>query len=149
MRYRIMRAEDLELLAPLYAEYFNSEEDSCWTPERAYKRLHQLLSIDGSYGLVAEEGGEPAGFCIGCFQVFADLDAFEISEILVFKRFQGSGRGSEFVREVERRVRELGAPTMQLEAVNDEMHDHFYGKLGFKYSKTNLPMCKWIVTDEQ
>jgi hypothetical protein len=33
--------------------------------------------------------------------------------------------------ELERRVKAMGAAMIQLQAVNDNMHEHFYGKLQY------------------
>lgn len=36
------------------------------------------------------------------------------------------------MKELEKRVKELGAFLIQLQAVNDDMHNKFYGNLGYK-----------------
>lgn len=42
-----------------------------------------------------------------------------------------SGIGTKMITELEGRVKEMGAAMVQLVSANDEMHEHFYGKLGY------------------
>jgi len=50
--------------------------------------------------------------------------------------------------ELEERVKEMGAAMVQLVSVNDEMHEHFYGKLGYG-DATNLKLkSKFLVKME-
>ena len=41
------------------------------------------------------------------------------------------GIGTKMMAELEGRVKEMGAVMVQLVSVNDELHEHFYGKLGY------------------
>ncbi len=53
-------------------------------------------------------------------------------EIVVASDYQKQGIGTEFMKELEARVKAEGAMLIQLSAVNDNFHEHFYGKLGYK-----------------
>ena len=44
--------------------------------------------------------------------------------------------------ELEARVKEKGAMLVQLQAVNDEHHEYFYGKLGYKDAKNLILKTK-------
>ena len=45
---------------------------------------------------------------------------------------QNQGIGTAFMVELEKRVKAEGAMLIQLQAVNDGLHAHFYGKLGYR-----------------
>lgn len=49
--------------------------------------------------------------------------------------YQKKGIRTAFMKELEARVKEKGAMLIQLEAVNDEFHEHFYEKLGYGTAK--------------
>lgn len=104
MIYRMMEEADIETVVPLYIEYYNGKEDGEWTEQTTYKRIHQVFSREDSYCMVLEDDNEIIAFAMGYF---------------------------EFMKELEARVKEEGAMLIQLQAVNDEFHEHFYGKLGY------------------
>ncbi len=45
---------------------------------------------------------------------------------------------------LEKQVKEAGGAMIQLQAVNDEMHEKFYGKLGYKDATNLILKSKWI-----
>ena len=61
MTYKIMTVEDIETILPLYIDYYNNHEDSCWTQETAYKRIHQVLSMEDSCAVFLEEKDKGIG----------------------------------------------------------------------------------------
>ena len=50
MFIREMVLKDIEAVLPLYISYYNEQEDSCWNENTAAKRIHQVLSMEDSYG---------------------------------------------------------------------------------------------------
>lgn len=74
---------------------------------------------------------------MGRFETFYDLTAYDLVEIVVASEYQKNGIGTKMMTELEERVKEMGASMVQLISVHDEMHEHFYGKLGYSDS-TNL-----------
>ena len=136
--YRQMQEEDIAKVIPLFIEYWNGTGDE-WTPELVYRRVWQVLGSPDSYCMIAEKGVKTAGFAMGRFETFYDLTAYNLVEIIVASEYQQSGVGTEMMSELERRVGQLGAAMVQLVSVNDEMHNHFYGKLGYK-DATNLKL---------
>lgn len=76
---------------------------------------------------------------MGRFETFYDLTAYNLVEIVVASEHQKGGIGTKMMTELKKRVKELGAAMVQLKAVNDEMHEHFYGKLGYG-DTTNLKL---------
>lgn len=136
MIVRMMQKQDIPAVIPLYLHYYNGQGDM-WTEETAYRRIWQVLGAPDSYCLLAEENGAVLGFAIGHFETYSDLIAYDLVEIVIAGDRQNTGLGTAFMQELERRVRELGAAMIQLQAVNDEMHNHFYSKLGY-YNAENL-----------
>jgi len=70
---------------------------------------------------------------------FFDLTAYDLVEIVVASAYQNKGVGTKMMAELEARVKALGATMVQLISVNDEMHEHFYRKLGYG-DATNLKL---------
>lgn len=142
--YREMTLKDVETVLPLYIGYYNVCEDGEWTDETAGKRIRQVLGMDGGWGLLLEEGGEALGFVMGYFKQYDDLVSFTLEEIVIEKEHQGAGLGTALLAETERRVKTLGAACVELSAVNDGMHVHFYGKAGYRDAKNFVPKVKWF-----
>lgn len=135
---RQMYKEDIEKVIPLFIEYWNGTGDK-WTPKLVYRRVWQVLGSPDSYCMIAEDGDIAVGFAMGRFETFYDLTAYNLVEIIVASEYQRTGVGTKMMTELEHRVKEMGAAMVQLEAVNDEMHENFYGKLGYA-DATNLKL---------
>ena len=130
--FRRMTEEDIEKIVPLYIEYYNNNEDAEWTTETTYKRIHQVWSREDAYCLVWENKNDIVAFAIGYFEQYDDCFAYDLVEIVVTTQLQNKGYGSRFMKELESCVKNEGAMLIQLQAVNDDLHNHFYGKLGYK-----------------
>lgn len=130
--FRRMTEEDIEKIVPLYIEYYNNNEDAEWTTETTYKRIHQVWSREDSYCLIWENKNDIVAFAIGYFEQYDDCFAYDLVEIVVTTQLQNKGYGSRFMKELESCVKNEGAMLIQLQAVNDDLHNHFYGKLGYK-----------------
>lgn len=137
MTYRLMEVTDIEKIVPLYIEYYNKHEDGEWTEQTTYKRVHQVFSREDSYCMILENDKEIIAFAMGYFEQYDDCFAYDLIEIVVAANYQKQGIGTEFMKELEVRVKDKGAMLIQLSAVNDKFHEHFYGKLGYK-TATNL-----------
>lgn len=144
MNYRIMQESDIEKVIPLYMNYYNHHEDSCWTEQTTYKRIHQVVTREDSYSLLAEENETLVGFAVGYFEQYDDIVAYDLNEIVIDYAYQKKGIGTNLLLELERRVKEMGAAMIQLQAVNDEMHEHFYGKLDYKTANSLIAKTKWL-----
>ncbi len=134
--YRQMTKEDIAKVTPLFMEYWNSTGDE-WTPELVYRRVWQVLGGPDAYCLIAEHGATPVGFAMGRLETFSDLTAYNLEEIIIAAKYHNHGVGSKMMKHLEQQVTALGATMIQLKCVDDEMHQHFYGKLGF-FDATNL-----------
>lgn len=130
LTYRQMEKEDIERVIPLFIEYWNGTGD-VWTPELVYRRIWQVLGSPDSYCILAQTGEKPVAFAMGRMETFYDLTAYNLVEIVVASEYQNGGIGTKMMEELERRVKSMGAAMVQLEAVNDQLHEHFYGKQGY------------------
>lgn len=142
MEYQKLTEENIEEVVRNYVEYYNNHDNGCWTYEKAYKRIHQVFTIEDAECMVQYEAGEMTGFVMGYYKVFDDLKAYFLEEIVIFAGHQNKGYGAEFLKELERIVRENGVEHLELISVNDEHHMHFYKKLGFFAAKNLVMMGK-------
>ena len=144
MLVREMMVKDIPAVLPLYIAYYNGQEGSCWNEHTAGKRIHQVLSMEDSYALIIEEGNRALGFAMGYFKQYDDIIGYTLEEIMIAHPYQNKGLGSMLLRELERRVKEKGAACVELQAVNDAMHERYYGKAGYKNAKNFVMKVKWF-----
>lgn len=141
---RRMAETDIDLVVPLYIGHYNGYEGGEWTWETTYKRIHQVWSREDSLCMLLECRGEVVGFVMGYFEQYDDIQAYDLVEIVIAHAYQGQGIGTYFMTLIEDKVKELGGAMIQLEAVNDEMHGHFYGKLGYQDCNNLVLKSKWL-----
>lgn len=127
-----MSKEDINNVFPLYIEYYNNNEDAEWTTETTFKRIHQVWSREDSYCLIQENKNGIVAFAIGYFEQYDDCFAYDLVEIVVTTQLQNKGYGTVFMKQLEDCIKKEGAMLIQLQSVNDDLHNHFYGKLGYK-----------------
>lgn len=139
MEYTKLTEENIKEVVDAYVDYYNNHEEGCWTYEKAYKRIHQVMTIEGSESFVQYVDGKLSGFVMGYYKEFDDLKAYFLEEIVIFKEYQNKGYGATFLEYLEAVVRKNGVEHLELISVNDEHHMHFYKKLGF-YAASNLAM---------
>lgn len=131
MEYNVFSGHDVDKVIPLYIQYFNEFEGGEWTEETVYRRLHQMMSREDSFGLLLIDKQVAVGFALGYFEQFDDGKTYNLIEIAISKEYQNKGLGTALLTELERQVKNLGAFMISLQAVNDEKHDRFYGRLGY------------------
>ena len=139
MKYDKLTDENINAVVNAYIDYYNNSEDGCWTYEKAYKRIHQVVTIEGAECFVQYDNEKLSGFVMGYYKEFDDLKAYFLEEIVIFAEFQNKGYGAAFMEELEKVVRRNGVEHLELISVNDEHHMHFYKKMGF-YTASNLVM---------
>lgn len=81
---------------------------------------------------------------MGYFEQYDDLQAYDLVEIVIAYPYQNRGIGTVCMIELESKVKEAGGTMIQLEAVNDEMHERFYGKLKYKNAENFVLKSKWL-----
>ena len=145
MKYRVMAEEDMEQIVHKYIEYYNTAEDCCWTFEKAYKRIHQVLTTEDSLCMIQmDDNGDIVGFLMGYYKEFDDITGYSLEEIVIFSGYQNRGYGTAFLQELERVLTENGAVYIELNSVKDEQHKHFYSKMGFYEAKNFVMMGKFF-----
>lgn len=132
LTFRPMASEDLPEAVSLYIRYYNEQEDGRWTEETAFRRIHQVFSREDSCCAVLEKEGCMLGFAMGYFEQYDDGFAYDLVEIVISHCYQNRGLGTAFLQRLEEYVRQKGALLIQLQAVNDPFHQHFYGRLGYQ-----------------
>ena len=120
-------------------------EDSCWTEVTAKKRIKQVLTIDDSFSLIMKDDNDVVcGFVMGYFKQYDDIVGYTLEEIVISSKYQRRGLGSMLLGALEAKVREAGASCIELQAVNDEMHEKYYGKAGYSNAKNFVLKVKWL-----
>lgn len=134
--------ENIEKVAMLYMNHYNQHSGGCWTYEKAYKRIHQMVTMEDSLCLMQEDDNDiPTGLVIGFLESYDDFTFYYLDEILIFGEYQNKGYGRLLLQEVEQRVRERGAQMIELVCPDDAHHMHFYGGFGMAKA-TNLKLMK-------
>lgn len=123
----------LDHIVKFYLEYYNSKGGS-WTYEKAYKRIHQITSMEDSMVLMQFEGAQLAGFLMGYFKEFDDSRGFYIEEILVSSQFQHKGYGSDLLRHLKAELNLQNCDWIELLTTTGEPHQRFYSKNGYTRS---------------
>lgn len=145
MRFEVMEIKDIDLIVPLYIEYYNDHEKGCWTEETAKRRIRQVLTMNDSFSLMMRDNdGEVCGFVMGYYKQYDDIVGYTLEEILIAHKHQDKGYGSVLLAELEANVKEAGASCVELQAVKDEMHEWYYGKAGYRDVKNFVLKVKWF-----
>ena len=85
------------------------------------------------------------GFVMGYFKQYDNIIGYTLEEIVIAYECQNKGIGSMLLRELEQRVKGKGASCVGLQAVNDDMHERYYGNAGYKNAKNFVMKVKWFV----
>ena len=145
MQIDVMNINDIDLVVPLYIDYYNNHEDSCWTETTAKKRIMQVLKIDDSFSLIMRDDNDVVcGFVMGYFKQYDDIIGYTLEEIVISYNYQNKGLGSLLLSTLENKVKEAGASCIELQAVKDEMHEKYYGKAGYNDAKNFVMKVKWF-----
>ena len=74
MKIAVMTLEDVKSVIPLYINYYNTHEGSCWTEETTQCRITQVITMNGSYSLIMRDDEDNAvGFVMGYFKQYDDI----------------------------------------------------------------------------
>ncbi len=139
-----MTAEDVETVLPLYLAHYNGKENAEWTNETAGRRIRQVITMQDSRSYLLKKDGALLGFVMGFLKQYDDLLGYTLEEILVASDKQNKGYGTKAMELLEETLKNEGVSMVELLAVNDEMHEHFYGKFGFRNTKTLVPKAKFF-----
>ena len=145
MQIDVMQQADLALVLPIYIDYYNCHEGGCWTEATATRRIQQVIHMDDAYCLILKDDtGAAYGFVMGYFKQYDDIVGYTLEEIIIAYQYQNQGLGSKLLAALEAKVKEAGASCVELQAVNDEMHEKYYGKAGYSDAKNFVLKVKWF-----
>ena len=74
---------------------------------------------------------------MGYYKQFDDLLAYFLEEIVIFDGYQRQGLGTSLMLYLEDTVVNNGVEHIEFLSVSDQLHENFYGKLGY-YNAKNL-----------
>lgn len=145
MQIDVMTLQNVDLVIPMYLDYYNHHEGGCWTEATAKRRIRQVLRMDDAYCLMLKaENGEVCGFAMGYFKQYDDIIGYTLEEILISRPHQGKGLGSALLADLEARVKNMGASCVELQAVKDALHERYYGKAGYHDARNFVMKVKWF-----
>ena len=144
LRCRPMGEGDIDLCARLYMDYYNTAEGGQWTAETTRRRIHQVWGHEAALCLLFKVREEVIGFAMGHFEQYDDLSAYDLVEIVLAAPWQNQGLGTACMVLLEKEVRARGGAMIQLQAVNDARHEHFYSKLGYQTCTNLIPKSKFL-----
>ena len=141
MDYREIVLEDIQELAKIYAETFNSDPwYDKWTRKTAEKRLYQMANNGGFFGILSYDESGITGMIMGESEQYFDGVIFNMKEFCVKNELRGKGIGTELLAEFERRLKGMGIrETVLMTNLEDE---EFYKKRGFHRSRGIIYMGK-------
>ena len=101
--------------------------------------------MDDSFSLIMKDDNDIVyGFVMGYFKQYDDIVGYTLEEIIIAYQYQNKGLGSVLLAVLEEKVKEAGVACIELQAVNDEMHEKFYGKAGFSNAQNFVLKVKWF-----
>ena len=105
----------------------------------------QVLKIDDSFSLIMRDDNDVVcGFVMGYFKQYDDIIGYTLEEIVISYDYQNKGLGSLLLSTLENKVKEAGTSCIELQAVNDEIHEKYYGKAGYNDAKNFVMKVKWF-----
>jgi GNAT superfamily N-acetyltransferase len=140
---RPARPGDAELLVNLVRElavYEKLEQHARATPDDFRRHLFGPNPVAGA--VVAEAGGEPAGFALWytTFSTFRGRPGLYLEDIFVRPSYRGRGIGKALFSEVAKRAVELGAGKLEWSVLNWNAP-----AIGFYRALGAWPMDEWTV----
>lgn len=131
MKFEEINLTDIEELAKMYVETFNSPPwNDEWSMETASKRLYQMINSEDSYGLKAYEDGLLCGMILGAKEQYYNGIMFNLKEFCVKNEMRNKGIGTRIFDEFEQRLKNNGITEIVLFTSRDDSTESFYIKRG-------------------
>lgn len=88
MNYTPITEENIEKVVTLYMNHYNQHSGGCWTYEKAYKRIRQMVTMEDSLCLMQEDDNDiSTGLVIGFLESYDDFTFYFLDEILIFGEY--------------------------------------------------------------
>ncbi len=144
----IVDLETVRACARLFTDVNNAPPwNDGWTEDRSVRRLTDIFSSPGSWGIAASSAQRLVAFLIGNIEAFYDGDHFCLREMVVATEAQRRGLGSRLLAEAERRLRAQGVSEVYLLTSRGNGTAEFYEKNGYAGWTTMTMMGKAIRAD--
>lgn len=132
--YKNFEENDLDTLIHFYINYYNAEGGK-WTYDIAYKRLHQMVTMENSIVILQYDHEMLVGFLMGYLKHFDDSVGFFLEEILVKSDSQHQGYGTALLSYLKKELYKRKCSWIELLTTTGELHQRFYSKNGYTQSK--------------
>ena len=129
-----MRIEKLDKIhlkecSEIYRETFNSEPwNDKWNETTSYRRLKDIYSTPGFFGLVAFEGDEIKAAVLGNLEQWYEGYMYNLKEMFVKQEEKRNGMGTKLMIKLEESIKELGAESVTLFTSRGDLTERFYLK---------------------
>ena len=145
MQYDEITISDIDELAKLYVETFNSPPwNDEWSIETASRRLHQMINCEDFYGIKAYQEEILCGMILGSQEQFYNGIMFNIKEFCVKNEMRNKGLGTNILIEFEKRLRDKEISEIVLFTSRDDGTEGFYHKRGLKSYNSMVMMGKQL-----
>ena len=131
--YKNYDENDLDTLIKFYMDYYNSNGGT-WTYDIAYKRIHQIVTMENNLVILQYDKEKFVGFLMGYFKYFDDSIGFFVEEILIKSDYQFKGYGSKMLAHLKIELQQRNCNWIELLTTMKKMHQSFYDKNGYKIS---------------
>ena len=137
---------DLNDCADLYCELFTAPVwDYHWLKKESIARYFSDLSITpGFCGYLWKEDQTMLGLCLGLITDYFGPAQYEIKEICIAQAYQRQGKGSAFLKEVEKRLLERGVSTITLFTLDKIPAYSFYVKNEYCHQYNTVHFMKQL-----
>ena len=72
-----MTKADLQFVVEKYIEYYNHDQECSWPYEKAYKRIHQVLTMEDSMCMVqSDDDDNITGYLMGYYKEYDDIRGY-------------------------------------------------------------------------
>ena len=103
-----------------------------WKPEDAETHVREILDSEQSYGLEYVIGGQVAGFILGASMLFHYGRTFEINDLAVDPKFQGTGIAKKLLEQLKADMKARGIVGLHLITSAGGFLPDFYARHGFQ-----------------
>ncbi len=132
--YVDFQEKHLDAVIRFYMDYYNSRGGT-WTYDTAYKRIHQIITMEDSMVVLQFDQEQLVGFLMGYFKHFDDSTGFFLEEILVASDFQNKGYGTDFLDHLKAELTDSHCDWIELLTTTSALHQNFYSKNGYTKSE--------------
>lgn len=139
-----LSSENHEEIKSLFREIFMNEPwNDDWSNDNQLTEYILDLTANRnslSFGLYTDN--QLIGFSLGSIMHWCSGTEYYIYEFAIKKDLQNCGYGSYFLKEIEKRVKEIGVNHIYLQTDNDVPAFHFYQKNGFEVLEKHMSLVK-------